>query len=121
MLIAAGVFVYFERDQLKSLFRKLAETYPFGHLVFDSFSRLAVWMANREVIKKTGIHSSTLMKWSLRRASGLQSWVRTIKVIEEFPAFSKVAFRPEWSERVVRLFKQSDRWRSYNMIHIQFR
>jgi O-methyltransferase involved in polyketide biosynthesis len=121
MLMAAGVFCYFENDRLKSLFRKLAEVYPSAHLVFDSFSKLALWMANRAVIKKAGIHTSSLMKWPLKSASGLRKWVKTIKVIEEFPAFSRVAFRPEWSESVVRLMKGTNRWRSYNMIHVQFR
>jgi O-methyltransferase involved in polyketide biosynthesis len=52
MLIAAGVLFYFDKNQLKNLFRKLADAYPSGHLVFDSFSRLSLWMANRAVIKE---------------------------------------------------------------------
>ena len=82
-------------------------------------SRLTVWGANREIIKKTGMDSKALMKWHLKRASRLRKWVDTIKVVEEYPMFSKVPTRNDWSKKVVRGIRISDFLRLYNMVHVQ--
>lgn len=119
LFMAAGVFCYFTASQVETLFRKLAGAYPSAHVVFDAMSRLTVWGANREIIKKTGMDSKALMKWHLKKASRLGKWVDTIKVVEEYPMFSKVQTRDDWSKKVVRGIRISDFLRMYNMVHVQ--
>jgi hypothetical protein len=60
------------------------------------------------------------MKWSLKKASRLEKWVDTIKVVEEYPMFSKVQTRDDWSKKVARGIRISDFLRMYNMVHVQF-
>ncbi len=122
LFMAAGVLMYFEAQEVKTLFCKLAETYPLSHVIFDSMSWLPAWGSNREIkkiMKNSEMDSSAIIKWHLKRASGLQKWVDTIKIVEEYPMLSKVPTRNDfttkqiWQIRIVGLF------RFYNMIHVQ--
>ena len=122
LFMAAGVLCYFEAREIKILFRKLAETYPSSHVIFDSMSWLPAWGSNREIrksMKNSETDASTLIRWHLKRASGLLKWVDTIKIIEEYPMLSKVPARNDfnrkerWQIKIVSLF------RFYNMIHVK--
>jgi O-methyltransferase involved in polyketide biosynthesis len=119
LFMAAGVFCYFDPNQVRTLFRKLADSYPSSHVLFDAMSRFTVWFSNREIIKKSGIDSSARLKWHLKKASKLKKWVDTIKIIEEFPMFSRVPLKKSWSKKLVRDIKIAGRLRLYNMVHIQ--
>jgi O-methyltransferase involved in polyketide biosynthesis len=120
--MAAGVFCYFEPQEVKILFRKLAETYPSSHVVFDSMSWLPAWGANREVkksMKNSEMDSSTLMKWYLKKASGLRKWVDTINIVEEYPMLSRVPARNDFNKKELLQIKIVSLFRFYNMIHVQ--
>jgi len=118
LFMAAGVLMYFEADEVEILFRKLAETYPASHVIFDSMSWLTAWGQNRNM-KKSGFDSSALIKWHLKRASGLQKWIDTIKIIEEYPMLSKVPARNDFTKTQMRQIKIVGLFRLYNLIHVQ--
>ena len=119
LFMAAGVLMYFEAREVETLFRKLAETYPSSHVIFDSMSWLTAWGQNREIMKKSGMDSSVLIKWHLKRASGLRKWVDTIKIVEEYPMLSKVPVRNDFNKKEIWQIKIVSLFRLYNMIHVQ--
>jgi len=119
LFMASGVLCYFEAQEVEILFRKLAETYPSSHVIFDSMSWLVLWGTNRDIMKKSGFDSSTLIKWHLKRASGLQKWVDTIKIVEEYPMLSRVPIRNDFSKKEILQIKIVGLFRFYNMIHVQ--
>jgi len=122
LFMAAGVLCYFEPQEVKLLFRKLAETYPSSHVIFDSMSWLPAWGANREIknsMKNSEMDSSTLIKWHLKRASGLRKWVDTIKIVEEYPILSRVPAMNDFNKKEILQIKIVSLFRFYNMIHVQ--
>ena len=122
LYMAAGVLCYFEAQEVEILFRKLAETYPASHVIFDSMSWLPAWGSNREIkkiMKNRRMDSSSLIKWHLKRASGLRKWVDTIKIVEEYPMLSKVPVRNDFSKKEIWQIKIVSLFRFYNMIHVQ--
>jgi O-methyltransferase involved in polyketide biosynthesis len=119
LFMAAGVLCYFEAQEVEILFRKLAETYPSSHVIFDSMSWFTAWGSNREIMKKSGMDSSALIKWHLKRASGLRKWVDTIQVVEEYPMLSRVPVRNDFSKMEIWKIKIVGLFRLYNMIHVQ--
>ena len=122
LFMAAGVLCYFEAREIEILFRKLAETYPSSHVLFDSMSWLPAWGSNREIkksMKNDEMDSSTLIKWHLKRASGLRKWVKTIKIVEEYPILSRVPARNDFNKKELRQIKIVSLFRFYNMIHVQ--
>ena len=119
LFMAAGVLCYFEAQEVEILFRKLAETFPSSHFIFDAMSQLVAWGTNREILKKSGFDPSTLIKWHLKRASDLRKWVDTINVIEEYPMLSRLPARNGFSKMEIAQIKIVGLFRLYNMIHVQ--
>ncbi len=122
LFMAAGVLCYFEAREIEILFRKLAGAYPLSHVVFDSMSWLPAWGSNREIkksMKNSEMDSSTLIKWHLKKASGLQKWVDTLKIVEEYPMLSKVPARNDFNKKEIWQIKIVSLFRFYNMIHVQ--
>ena len=119
LFIAAGVLCYFTPSENEDLFRKLADTYPSAYLAFDAMSWLTAWGTNRDLMKKSGFDKSALIKWHIKRASRLRKWVDSIKIVEEYPMFSRAPVKKDWSRKVLWGMWVSDRLRLYKMIHIQ--
>ncbi len=119
MFMAAGVLCYFETQEVENLFRKLSNVYPSAHFIFDAMSWFTVWGGNRAILKESGMKSTAIMKWHLKRASRLKKWVNTIKVIEEYPILSRVPDKNDLSKRVMWGLRIAGLFRLYNMVHVQ--
>jgi O-methyltransferase involved in polyketide biosynthesis len=122
LFMAAGVLMYFGAQEVETLFRKLAETYPSSHVIFDSMSWLPAWGSNKEIkkiVKNGEMDSSALIKWHLKKASGLRKWVDTIKIIEEYPMLSKLPSMNDFTKKEIWQIKIVGLFRFYNMIHVQ--
>jgi len=120
MFMAAGVLCYLEPEEVEILFRKLSKVYAYSHFVFDTVSWLTAWGQNRAIMKKSGMDSSVLIKWHLKKASELMKWVGAIKVIDEFPMLSRVPPKNDFTRKEMRTIKIVSRFRFYNLIHVQF-
>ena len=55
--MAAGVFYYFTKTQIRDLFAMMKERFPGGRLVFDTAGKMAVSMMVKTFIKDAGISS----------------------------------------------------------------
>ena len=55
VLFAAGVFYYFQTEQVKSLFSKMAKHFTGGRLVFDTAGKKAVRLMLKTWVKSAGI------------------------------------------------------------------
>ncbi len=55
--MAAGVFYYFKREQIRALFTAMEKRFPGGKLVFDAAGRRAVKMMLKTWVKEAGITS----------------------------------------------------------------
>ena len=119
LFMAAGVLCYFEPKEIEMFFKKLADAYPSAHVLFDAMSWFTVWFSNRAILKKSRMDSSARLKWHLKRASHLRRWVDTIKIVEEYPMFSRVPIKESWSKKLKRDIKIAGRLRLYSMVHIQ--
>jgi len=119
LFMAAGVLCYFGVQQVEILFHKLAKAYPSAHFIFDAMSWFTAWGTNREIMKDSGMDSSALIRWHLKRASHLRKWVATIKVIEEYPMLSRLPAKNDLSKKMIWGLKIIGLFRLYNMVHVQ--
>ncbi|MCT4593799.1 MAG: class I SAM-dependent methyltransferase [Anaeromicrobium sp.] len=61
LFIAEGIFMYFSMEQLKELFKKLADNFTNSHIIFEAMDPLAVGNAKRhESVKKLKTKSEFL-------------------------------------------------------------
>lgn len=71
MFLAEGVFMYFEEEQIKSLFAMLADHFPGATLAFDSMSPQMVRMQNRhDTISKM----SASFRWGVSDIKEVEAW-----------------------------------------------
>ena len=117
LFISAGVFCYFKEAEIRNLFRTISNSYPSEHLIFDAMSWLTVWGANRSIMKKSGMDSTAMLKWYLKRTSILKKWVNSIKIIDDYSMFSRLPVEIGLDKKVLRGMKIADFLGMYKMIH----
>jgi O-methyltransferase involved in polyketide biosynthesis len=119
LFISAGVLYYFEQPQIMDLFLMLADKYPDSEIIFDATSPFGVKMANRMVIRKSGMDEKSFLKWGLKNARELEKWDRRIKVLEEYPYFSHFDMQSVGISTRIKAWVFNFTKASY-MIHLRF-
>jgi O-methyltransferase involved in polyketide biosynthesis len=100
LFIAAGVFYYFEENQMKYFLSRLAGLFPGGEAFFDAASPLGMRTANKVVIQAGGMDQNSFLKWGIQSAYDIQSWDSRIRVVEEFPMFRGIKRRVSFKEKI---------------------
>ena len=80
VFFAAGVFYYFNTNDVKRLFSKLAERFPCAALAFDACNRRGARMMTKTWLKDAGITDVDAL-FSLEDASVIQSWCKGISSV----------------------------------------
>ena len=119
LFISAGVFYYFKEEQIKSFFQRIADMFPGSEIVFDASSPFGVKMANRMVIKNSGLDEKSFLTWGIKRSEDLGSWDNRILVLKEMPFFKNIKKRLPYKTRIQLSF--SDMFRVQYMIHLKYK
>ena len=82
VFFAAGVFYYFQREDIRKLFVKMAEKFPGAVLVFDCCNERGAKMIRRTWLKEAGI-SDVSAFFSLEDGSELKSWSDRFENVSE--------------------------------------
>ncbi len=122
VFIAAGVFYYFQTDQIARLLCAMAERFPGGRIAFDATSPLGV-----RLMRKTWLKAAQMDKvgafFSVRDAEReLPLWSERFKKVTRKNYLS--GYRPldrRWSPLIRGLFRFFDRSRLAQIIQIEFK
>ncbi|MDR2197414.1 MAG: class I SAM-dependent methyltransferase, partial [Coriobacteriales bacterium] len=85
LLLAAGLFFYFDHAQIEGLFREVCARFTHGVLFFETCSESGTRIANR-MVKKTG-NSGAEMRFWVNRAEEVKAWSPNIKEAVCLPYF----------------------------------
>ena len=118
LFIIAGVLYYFEEDQIKEIFSKIADNFPDSEMVFDATSPIGVKMANKMVIKNSGMDKKSYLKWGIKSAKKLESFDKRIKVLDEVVFFKKMKKGIKVETKIGAFL--SDVFRMQYIIHLKF-
>ena len=77
IFIAAGVFYYFLKKQIKALFNAMSERFPGGVLVFDAAGKRAVKIMLKTWVKEAGITSISECFYVDDLDEDLRPWLKT--------------------------------------------
>jgi O-methyltransferase involved in polyketide biosynthesis len=88
LIVAEGVFMYFEEEQVKTFVLMLQDHFPGAELVFDAFSPLLV-RANNLRFRISPAKISARYHWGLKRAMDLESWRDGICLLDEWFPFDR--------------------------------
>ena len=84
LLIAEGVFMYFEEPQIRSLVFKLREKFQHIDLICDAMTPQLIKMDNLHLVFSK---MKARLKWGLNHAKDLETWAEGIRLLEEFYYF----------------------------------
>ena len=118
LFLTAGVFHYFEEDQMREFFIKLANLFPESEAIFDAASPLGVRVANKVVIQAGGMDDQSILRWGMKEIKEIQLWDTRIKVLEEYPMFRGMKKGLSVRMRIVTF--ESDILKIMSMVHLKF-
>jgi O-methyltransferase involved in polyketide biosynthesis len=90
LFIAAGVFYYFEADEIKKFFLRLIDRYPNSEILFDACSPTGVRVANKKVIESSGLDDKSYLKWGLENKRDILAWDPRITLIDTYHYFRRL-------------------------------
>jgi methyltransferase (TIGR00027 family) len=80
LLLAEGLFMYFQEAQVKWLVLAMKQHLPGAELVFDAYSPFMRWSHNFRVARtKVGVP----LRWALKHAQDLETWSDGIRLLDE--------------------------------------
>jgi O-methyltransferase involved in polyketide biosynthesis len=89
MFLVAGVFYYFDENEIKRLFNDFHTYLPGLEIVFDYASNRGIKLSNKVVLKKGGMDSSAYLKWGIDDLIEIEKWADNIKVISFEPMYKE--------------------------------
>ncbi len=117
LFVAAGLFYYFEEEEVRNILHGLAERFPGSELIFDAASARGDKAANQRVIRDGGMDQDAQLRWALERAAELQAWDRRIRILDEYPIFrgfkKTLSLKEKWGTFLC------DTLRIMSMIHLR--
>ena len=117
LFIAAGVFYYFNENQIREFFTELADLFPGSEIVFDASSPIGIKMANKMVLKNSGMDVKSMLKWGLKNPNIIQLWDNSIKVIGEYLFFRDIKKRLNFKSKIYAFI--SDLLKMQYLVHLK--
>ena len=87
LFIVAGVFYYFEEDEVKTFLKRIADNFPGCEAFFDVCSPQGVDIANKRVIASSGLDEKSYLKWGLKNANYILSWDSRFEILKIYYYF----------------------------------
>ncbi|MBN1148877.1 MAG: class I SAM-dependent methyltransferase [Anaerolineales bacterium] len=87
LFIAAGVFYYFEEQEIKGFIVRLIDAYPNSEILFDVSSPTGVRVANKKVIESSGLDERSYLKWGPKNKNDILAWDPRISLIGAYYYF----------------------------------
>ena len=118
LIVAAGVLYYFEEKQIAQIFKTIAQKFPGSEMVFDATSSTGLKMANRMVIKNSGMKVNSYLKWGLKNVKALSLFDDRINILNETLFFNQFKSQLKVKTRLIAYI--SDLLRMQYLVHIKF-
>lgn len=117
LFVAAGVFYYFNEEEIKGFLTRLADRFPGSQALFDVSSPYGVKVANKLVIRRSGLDERSFLTWGLESPAALAAWDPRIHILQELYYFGARARSLPFNIRLIGRF--SDTKKVQYMLHIE--
>jgi O-methyltransferase involved in polyketide biosynthesis len=116
IVIAAGVFMYFEASRIRTFLSSLADAFPNAEILFDTQSRFGKLIGDWG-LRRMGMHGSTT-KWALKDTRALIKWDGRFAVVDQFPIFKNIPRSYARDNSIKRWMDFVDRFKMRNIVHL---
>jgi len=124
--IAGGLIYYFKEDQIKDLFKKMADKYLGGLLIFDAISKLAIWISNQRIKKyerQGKLKSNEIPHWIFGIGNPKKmfpKWSKTIKLKDWHLIWERFDINPNWNKNILKMIKLSKFFKTGKIVLLEF-
>ncbi|MFD0770091.1 class I SAM-dependent methyltransferase [Bacillus sp. CGMCC 1.60114] len=118
LFVSAGVFYYFQENQLKEMFSAMAQRFPGGELYFDAESKFALGLSNRTV-KKSG-NKGAMMYFYVNNPKSMEKWSSKIKVLNCESFFKGIPTKKQWESSTRVMVRIVDLIKMLKFVHLRF-
>jgi len=124
--IAGGLIYYFKEDQIKDLFKKMADKYLGGLLIFDAISKLAIWISNQRIKKyerQGKLKSNEIPHWIFGIGNPKKmfpKWSKTIKLKDWHLIWERFDINPNWNKNILKMIKLSKFFKTGKIVVLEF-
>jgi O-methyltransferase involved in polyketide biosynthesis len=119
LILAAGLFNYFQEDQLKDLCSKLADHFTGGILIFDIPSVLLKRIVNRKY-KRLGCQGADQV-FGLGDPKVILKWSNKINAMSCTIFFKGLDLNPQWHKKTRFLMKLFRTLKFYKLVKLEFK
>jgi len=119
LFIACGVFYYFEEEQVKDFFIKIAGSFPGSELLFDVASPFGIKISNKKVIQSSGMDEKSFLKWGIKDPKQIYQWDKRIKLINKYSFFKDLRKKLSFDKCIGTYI--SDLLKVMYMVHIKLK
>jgi O-methyltransferase involved in polyketide biosynthesis len=117
--MSAGVLAYLDESDIKSLFLDLAKEFPASEIMFEIYSEAIIYYRNQRITKEEGHAISAPLKWGVDDAGKIAAWSPEIKLVEQYPFFSKVDVARYAEENGLSSFVATNNFNELKMVKLQ--
>jgi O-methyltransferase involved in polyketide biosynthesis len=124
--IAGGLIYYFKEDEIKDLFKRMADKYSGGFLIFDVISKLAIWISKKRIKKyeKQGkLKSEEIPHWIFGIGNPKKvfpKWSKTIKLKDWHLIWERIDLNPNWNKSILKMIKLSKFFKTGKIVLLEF-
>ncbi len=118
MCIAGGVFYYFDDQQMKTFFTKMANRFGKCDFIFDFLSDFGIKVATKKVLKAGGMNGAAIGKsWGIKKVLELENWDSRIRIVSEIPMYK--GLKKEYSFKMKLGSYFSDFFNIASIVHLR--
>jgi len=119
LIIACGLFMYFEKNQIKKIFSLIIENFPSSELAFDWHSKAAIAVGNEKNLKKLNF-TSKMMNWGIRNPKRIALWDKRIEIIDIHTRYAHIPREASWGKNISNKMDLIDKRKISGIIHLKF-
>ncbi len=96
-------FFYLREEDIRSLFLDLIEEFPGSQIMFEVYSKFMLRLRNGTIKKQQRNASSILARaqWAAGSSASIVKWSDKIRVVDDFPYYSRVDMERHWDKKVL--------------------
>jgi len=117
--LAGGLFMYFEEEKVKLLFKDMAERFSGGELIFDGSSKLGCKIANRG-LQKAG-HEEVMWRFHIGNPKKLFArWSKKIELVDTYAYWKRTPKIPQFEKKTKKLMRITSFLKMGKFVHVRF-
>jgi O-methyltransferase involved in polyketide biosynthesis len=120
LFISGGVLVYLKEEEVRRLFLNMIQEFPGSEIVFEVYSKKMLWLRNNILARRQAkMELFSPMQWGVNSAKDIATWSDKIRVLDEFPFYSRINLAEYWDKKTLTPLKIMNFFKVMKMVRLK--